>query len=278
MNGLICINKDANMTSFDVVKKVKRIYNTNKVGHSGTLDPNATGVLVIAINRATKSLQYLDVFDKTYHAKIKLGLKTHTGDIWGDTLETQDINSFTEEELLSVLSSFIGKQKQRVPMVSAKRVDGKRLYQYVLENKELETQYTDIEIYNIELLSFTDEEIEIRAQVSNGTYIRSLCEDIADKLDNLGSMSYLNREQVGKFTLEDAIRLEELNLETKLLPVKEHLRLPVLDAQEHQKAIMYGQRLILDTKYDDLVLDAGDFYAVYTRESENTFKSIRGLW
>lgn len=278
MDGLLCINKEANMTSFDALRKIKKVFHTKKVGHSGTLDPNATGVLIVAINRATKSLPYLDVFDKIYHAKIKLGIQSHTGDVWGETIQEKDLESFTEEELKNVLTSFIGKNKQRVPMVSAKRVDGKRLYQYVLDGEDVETQYTDIEIFSLELLSFSESEIEIRAHVSNGSYIRTLCEDIAEKLGNLGSMSYLNREKVGKFDLSQSIQLEDINMDTPLLSVKNHLYLPVIEAVEFQRQIMHGQRIELKTEHDKLVLDANEFYAVYEREKDNTFKSVRGLW
>ncbi|CAM3574229.1 tRNA pseudouridine(55) synthase TruB [Erysipelothrix urinaevulpis] len=278
MNGLICIYKEANMTSFDVVRQVKRVFHTKKVGHSGTLDPNAEGVLVCAINKATKSLSYLDVYDKVYHAKLKLGLKTHTGDIWGDVLEEQMIQPITSSQVEEVIQSLTGPQKQRVPMVSAKRVNGKRLYQYVLDGEPVETQYTDVEIYRIDLISMSENEIEIRAHVSNGTYIRTLCEDIAKGLNNLGTMTYLVREQIGSFTLEDTIKLEDLSLETELLPVREHLNIPLIEAQQFQKQIMYGQTIELMTQHDQVVVDGGDFYAVYQRVKDNTFKSIRGLW
>lgn len=278
MNGLLCIYKEANMTSFDALRKIKKVFHTKKVGHSGTLDPNATGVLVVAVNRATKSLPYLDVYDKTYHAKIVLGKKTHTGDIWGDTIDEKEIKDFSEEELKSVIDSLIGKMKQRVPMVSAKRIDGKRLYQYVLDDEKVETQYTDIEIYSIELISFTKNEIEIRAKVSNGTYIRTLCEDLAEGLNNIGTMSYLNREEVGKFNLSDSIKLEDLSMDTPLLAVKNHMFLPVVEAFDKQRDIMHGKRIELESEYDKLVLDGNEFYAVYEREKGTTFKSVRGLW
>lgn len=278
MNGLLCIYKEKNMTSFDALRTIKRVFKTKKVGHSGTLDPNATGVLVVAINRATKSLPYLDVFDKIYHAKIKLGNLTHTGDVWGDIVEEKPVESYTKEALQNVIDSFIGKISQRVPMVSAKRIDGKRLYQYVLDGETVETQYTDIEIYSIELLSYSADEIEIRAHVSNGTYIRTLCEDIAEKLNNLGTMFFLEREQVGKFDLSHSIKLEDITLETPLLAVKDHLSLPVIEAFDQQRQIMHGQRLELDTEHDKVVLDANEFYAIYEREIDNTFKSVRGLW
>ena len=278
MNGLICIYKEENMTSFDALRKIKKVFHTKKVGHSGTLDPNATGVLVVAINRATKSLPYLDVFDKVYHAKIKLGQLTHSGDIWGDTLEEKPLEPYTLEALENAVEGFLGKQRQRVPMVSAKSVDGKRLYQYVLDGESVETQYSDIEIYKIEILNYNKGEIEIRAHVSNGTYIRTLCEDIASALNNLGTMSYLEREQVGKFTLKDSIRLDDITIDTPLLEVKDHLCLPVLEAFDKRLEISHGKRIELDTVHDKLVLDGHEFYAVYEREKDSTFKSVRGLW
>lgn len=277
MNGILCINKPAGMTSFDVVAKVRRVFGS-KVGHSGTLDPGATGVLVCAVNKATKALNFIGVENKTYQATLRLGIKTHTGDIWGDVLETLDPIQPSEDDILRVLESFKGKMTQRVPKVSAKKIAGKKSYDLVRENKEVEQLYTDIEILDIKFLGFVDGDISFEATVSNGTYIRTLCEDIAEALGSIGTMSSLIRTVVGIYTLQDCIELEDLNEDTVLLDVKEAIVTPRLDVPEYALLISHGKRINIDTPYDEVFLDAGEYFAIYAREKDDQFKSVRGLW
>lgn len=278
MNGIICINKPEAMTSFDVVAKIRR-YTRAKVGHSGTLDPMATGVLVLALNQGTKALPYLGIEDKTYHAKIKFGLRTHTGDIWGDTEEEGDLVPYDEAQLKAVVTALIGKQNQRVPKVSAKKIDGKRSYDYILEGKEVKQLYADVEVYAIDVLHFDAEGVEFIAHVSSGTYIRTLCEDIATGLGMIGAMSYLQRTQVGRFTLEDCIELDALDtLVDKLIPTKEAIQLPKIENERMIHFVKNGKTLKLDIPEDRVLVDAGEYYAVYERIDETTFKSVRGLW
>ena len=153
MDGILCVYKPQNMTSFDVVARVRRILNA-KVGHAGTLDPMATGILVLAINKATKALNYIGTEQKTYIAKLQLGTHTHTGDIWGDVIDTQSVPELTEDQVKEVLRTFLGTMTQRVPKVSAKKIDGRRSYDYVLKGDEVEQLYTEVSISNIELISF----------------------------------------------------------------------------------------------------------------------------
>lgn len=277
MDGILCIDKPENMTSFDVVKKVRWLTKA-KVGHSGTLDPMATGVLVLALNKATKALPYLGVNDKTYHAKVRLGIKTHTGDIWGDVLEETNNQVYRQDRIEQVLQSFLGSSTQRVPKVSAKKIDGKRSYQYVLDNEEVIELSTEINIYSIEFLSYTNDEIEFKAKVSNGTYIRTLCEDIADKLGTIGTMSYLRRTEVGPFNLEDCAQLEDVGISVSVLPTKQGIELPTIIDSTLEDDIKNGRRIELDTPYDKVLLDAGEYFAVYERERQTVFKSVRGLW
>ncbi|QIK57501.1 tRNA pseudouridine(55) synthase TruB [Erysipelothrix sp. HDW6A] len=277
MDGILCIDKPENMTSFDVVKKVRWLTKA-KVGHSGTLDPMATGVLVLALNKATKALPYLGVSDKTYHTKLKLGLKTHTGDIWGDILETSDVHELPLDLIKETLSSMLGDMTQRVPKVSAKKIDGKRSYQYVLDNQEVKELTTAITIHSIEFISYQDDEIEFVAKVSNGTYIRTLCEDIADKLGTIGTMSYLRRTEVGPFKLENCLKLEDIDMNVSVLPTKKGIELPVIFDESYSEDIKNGRRLKLDTDHDKVLLDAGEYFAVYERERDTVFKSVRGLW
>ena len=278
MNGLIVVYKPQNMTSFDVIAQLRKKLNTRKIGHSGTLDPMATGVLVCAVNKATKCLPYIGVEEKTYIATLKLGTMYHTGDVWGNVIKEQALQDFSEDDLRSVLESFKGSSTQRVPKVSAKKIDGKRSYDYVFEEKEVEQLYTDINIKDIALISYTNDEIQFEASVSNGTYIRTLCEDIAEKLGNVGAMSALERTQVGIYGLDDCYSLDEIHENSQLLDVKKAIALEhIVDASLSQ-TIEHGKRITLTSENDTVLVDAGAFFAVYTRESGTTFKSSRGLW
>lgn len=278
MNGIICINKPKGKTSFDVVRYIQRELKV-KAGHSGTLDPNATGILVVAINKATKALQFLGLEDKVYTATLKLGLKTDTGDVWGETIDEAIVPPLDKETVMHILNTFIGKQSQRVPIVSAKKIDGKKLYEYHRQNIEVETQYTDIEIFDIQFIDFKDDEITFTAHVSNGTYIRTLCEDIAQALNTVGTMATLNRDQVGKFTMADCIDLDAVDETVTFIPTKEAISLPVVKDASLAMVLEHGKKIQLDQQIHDTVLiDAGEFYAVYKREQDNLFRSVRGLW
>ena len=233
MQGIIIINKPQGFTSQDVVSKVKKILNVKKAGHTGTLDPLATGVLPVLLGNYTKLSKYLIEHDKTYIAKIKLGEKTSTGDLEGEIIETKDVEDriFEEDFLRNIVKSFLGKQAQIPPMYSAIKVDGKKLYEYARQGIEVEVKPREIEIYDIDLIGYSKEkkEIEITVSCSKGTYIRVLCEDIAKKLNTVGVMSSLNRVIVDKFKIEDATSFEELEenknnkkfLEEKIIKMEE---------------------------------------------------------
>lgn len=208
MNGLLLIDKPQDFTSQDVVSKVKKILNVKKAGHIGTLDPMATGLLPILIGDYTKISKYLIEHDKTYIAKLKLGIKTDTGDITGNILEKQEISQISNIE--ETINSFKGVQKQTPPMYSAIKIDGKKLYEYAREGKEVEVPERKIEIFDIRLLNVDDGEIEFMVSCSKGTYIRVLCEDIARALGTIGTMSSLRRTIVDKFSIDDAYTFEEL--------------------------------------------------------------------
>ena len=216
MQGIIIINKPQGFTSQDVVSKVKKILNIKKAGHTGTLDPMATGVLPVLLGNYTKLSKYLIEHNKTYVAKISLGKKTATGDQEGNIIETKDVNNqiFKEEYLRNIIKSFLGKQEQIPPMYSAIKVDGKKLYEYARNGIEVEVKPREIEIYDIDLLGFDEKELEIEFVVScsKGTYIRVLCEDIAKKLDTVGYMKSLKRTLVDKFSIEEAIDFETLEV------------------------------------------------------------------
>lgn len=214
MDGLILINKQKGFTSHDVVNVIRKKLNTKKVGHTGTLDPNATGVLPILIGKGTKISKYLMEHDKTYIATIKLGEKTDTGDSEGQVIEEKSIPAdLKKEDINNALQNFFGKQKQVPPMYSAIKINGKKLYEYAREGKEVKLEAREIEIYKIELLEYQNNKIKFEVECSKGTYIRTLCEDIAKKLGTVGYMEELQRTKVNNFKIEDSILLDDITLE-----------------------------------------------------------------
>ncbi len=210
MNGVLLVNKPIDFTSRDVVNKLTKIFNTKKIGHTGTLDPIATGVLVICIGKSTKLCSLLTSKYKEYIATIKLGTKTDTLDITGNTLEEQEVKTYSNEEITKVLNSFLGKSIQETPIYSAVKVRGKKLYEYAREGISVELPKREIDIQSIELLDYKDNEITFKTTVSKGTYIRALINDICAKLNTIGTMSKLIRTKQGEFNIEDCYTLEDI--------------------------------------------------------------------
>ena len=214
MNGIIVINKEKNWTSNDVVQKIKGIFH-EKVGHTGTLDPLATGVIPILIGKGTQLSKYLINHDKEYIATIKLGYKTSTGDLEGNVVKQKDVSEgMLEEDFVNkVLKQFEGKITQIPPIYSAIKVNGKKLYEYARKSQDVEIPPRNIEIYEIELISISQEDMEItyRVHCSKGTYIRTLCEDIAEKLGTVGYMKELQRTRVGNFSIQNSLKMEDIN-------------------------------------------------------------------
>jgi tRNA pseudouridine55 synthase len=212
MDGIIIINKPQGFTSQDVVSKTKKILNVKKAGHTGTLDPLATGVLPVLLGNYTKLSKYLIEHNKVYRAKIKFGEMRDTGDLEGKVIEKTDVKLQDEEQIKKVLHSFLGKQMQKPPMYSAIKINGKKLYEYARAGEKVEVPKREIEIYKLEFISFCEEvqELDIEVSCSKGTYIRVLCEDIAKKLGSLGYMAALNRIFVDKFSIDSAISFEVL--------------------------------------------------------------------
>lgn len=224
MNGLLIIDKKIGQTSFDVIREIRKKYNIKKVGHTGTLDPMATGVLPILLGEATKLSDYLMEHDKEYIATLKLGEKRDTGDSEGKVIEKKDVPNLTKEKIEKVLKSFIGDKEQVPPMYSAIKINGEKLYDLARKGKEIERKPRKISIYSIELNSFNDTEIEFKVNCSKGTYIRVLCEDIAKDLETCGYMKSLRRTRVGEFTLEDInkfIEVEQILKKEQIYNLKE---------------------------------------------------------
>lgn len=234
------------------------------MGHTGTLDPNATGVLPLLLNDSTKLSKYLIEHDKEYEVTLKLGIKTDTADIEGNIIEEKEVQDISIEQIEETLKSFIGKQEQYPPMYSAIKINGKKSYEYARNGEKVEVKPRNIEIYKVNLINFNskEDEIEFKVSCSKGTYIRSLCEDIAKKLNTIGYMKELNRTKVGRFKIEDAITLEELenNKEQEIITMERLLsNLPSINLSEKQiEKFINGVQISVD-KEDGI-------YNIYTNK------------
>ena len=211
MDGFIFLDKKAGVTSREAARPLVDIFHTKKMGHVGTLDPFATGLLIIGVNKGTKGITFFDDFTKEYVATIKLGEATDTMDLTGKVVEVKDVPALSSDNVKDVLNSFLGKSKQLPPMTSAISVDGKKLYKLAHQGKEVDRPLRDIEVLEIELLSFKDNEITFRALASKGTYIRVLGSDIARKLNTVGHLIALRRTIVGPFDVGSATEIEKIN-------------------------------------------------------------------
>lgn len=208
-SGVIIINKEAGWTSFDVVAKLRRILGIKKIGHTGTLDPDATGVLAICVGKATRLVEKLSHADKVYEAGLLLGRTTDTQDISGEILsESKDYPNI--DALENCINSFIGELEQIPPMYSAKKVNGKKLYELARAGKEIERKPSHIRVYDINITKPGIPNTQLRVRCSSGTYIRTLCNDIGNKLGCGGCMSSLNRTRVGDFMIEDSFKISEI--------------------------------------------------------------------
>lgn len=270
MSGLIIVNKPSGYTSRDVVNIVGRELKEKRVGHTGTLDPMATGVLVITLGKYTKLTELLVSLDKEYIAEIKLGIETDTLDITGTILEERSVRT-TKEDILRVFTSFLGEYQMEVPKYSAIKVNGKKLYEYARRGEEVVLPVKTVHIYELELLSFKGDTITFRTRVEKGTYIRSLIRDITKELHVIGTMSSLVRTRQGKFTLEDAYSLDDIkNGCYHILKAQDVLDIPVCPLSEQDyKIISNGGKISMDLK-DELILFTyhDQEIAIYQKDQE----------
>ena len=213
MNGIVIVDKPQGWTSQDVVSKLRGVLHTKRIGHGGTLDPMATGVLPVFVGRATRGVEFFEHAEKTYEATLQLGLTTDTEDTSGTVL-TQQAVSLSEEDVLTVLPQFRGEILQVPPMYSALKVNGQKLYELARKGKEVERQPRPITIHRLELLEFTGDTARLRVKCSKGTYIRTLCKDIGQALGCGGCMAALRRTAAGEYGIEEAVPLQTL-LETE---------------------------------------------------------------
>lgn len=267
INGLLVVNKPNGLTSRDVVNKVSKVLNTKKIGHTGTLDPIATGVLVLTIGKCTKISEMIVANKKEYVAEVKLGIKTDTLDVTGNILKEEDYK-VDETDLKKVINSFKCSYNQQVPIYSAVKVNGKRLYEYARNNEEVELPSRLITIYDIELLKVNKTGFKFRCIVSKGTYIRSLINDICIKLNTIGVMKSLVRTKQGEFTIDNSYTLEEIENNSYNIISLEEIFKDIFTVNVDEKLkfkIINGQ--IIDNIYnEDLVLFKDDkILAIYKR-------------
>jgi tRNA pseudouridine55 synthase len=271
MNGLLVVNKDKDMTSRDVVNIISRKFNTKKVGHTGTLDPIASGVLVVAIGKYTKLVDIITSEKKEYIATMKLGVLTDTLDTTGIVLDKKDYN-FSKDELLKVLESFKTTYLQEVPKYSAVKINGKKLYEYARNNIDIELPKSEVTIYDIELLEYNNDTIKFRCEVSKGTYIRSLIRDIASKLNTYASMSDLIRTKQGIFSINNSYSLDDINNDKYILLTYKDIFMKYkhieLNDEEYFK-VSNGQKMMFNSDEKLLILTyKNEYIAMYEKDNE----------
>ena len=279
-SGLLVVNKPKDITSRDVVNEVSKIFKTKKIGHTGTLDPIATGVLVLTINKATKLSEIITSEEKVYQAEVVLGIKTDTLDITGNVLE-ECSTDYKKEDIIKVLDSFIGSYDQEVPIYSAVKINGKKLYEYARNNEEVTLPKRMVTIKEIKLdeLNYIDNKTTFKftCKVSKGTYIRSLINDIAIKLNTIGTMKNLVRIEQGNFNIKNSYTLEEIkNNDYKIISIKEALKdyFTIKVDKTLKFKVMNGQ--ILDNIYNqEYVLFIDDDVIALYKKDKNKLKPYK---
>lgn len=279
--GFLLIDKKEGISSAHVDGKAKRFFSTSRVGHLGTLDPFASGLLLLAVGETTKLLNLVEDGKKEYLATLLLGSETDTLDRTGNIIATKNVPPLTKEQIEEVFSSFLGDQKQIPPSYSAKWIDGRRAYDLAREGQEVHLQPIDVRIDSLELLDYSSEEktISFRTTVSKGTYIRSLGRDIAKRLGTLGHLLSLRRTRIGNFDVDKAKDIDSITKADFLNPeeVVKNLRLLEVDAETAKKAVQ-GRPLSFPLENDYLLLvHEGKRLAVYRKEDKNHYLCYRGF-
>lgn len=276
MDGILVIRKEKGYTSHDVVAKLRGILHMKKIGHTGTLDPAAEGVLPVALGRGTRLVELLTEKEKTYEAVLRLGVSTDTQDMTGTILSEKPV-TVTEEEVRETVASFVGEQMQVPPMYSALKVNGKKLYELAREGKVVERKARPVTFHKIEVLWMELPKVKIRVQCSKGTYIRTLCNDIGEKLGCGGCMEELLRTRVERFALEDAVKLDEVQkameegtVDSLILPVDR-----IFDQYPTAKTTTQGDLLVHNGNrlFSELLQEEPEAESGYVRvyDSEDTF-------
>ena len=278
MSGFLLINKDVNMTSFDVIRELKHILHTKHIGHCGTLDPFATGLLVVGVDKACKFLSYVEADFKIYKATLKLGKDTDTLDLEGKIIDEKSFNHVDKDMILNTFNRFIGDIKQIPPMYSALKQNGKKLYELAREGIEVERKERNIHIDYIKLISFEGDEVVFECKCSKGTYIRTLGNDIAHSLNTCGHLIKLERIQIGNLKVSDALRLDEVSVDD-IKPIEEVLTLPkyIVKDDKMYRMIKNGMTVKLDCDDDEVMcVDKDEHLIAIYYKNDKYYKCRRG--
>lgn len=285
-DGFLFIDKQVDWTSRDICNKASHLLGIKKVGHSGTLDPFATGLLILAFGNASKAIPYLEELDKTYIAELSLGKKTNTADLTGEVIKEASYEHVTKELVKKNLASFIGKQSQVPPMTSAIHVNGQKLYELAHKGIEVERKAREIEVFEINLISFEGNKIIFSARVSKGTYLRTLGEDIAERMKTVGHLTALRRVKIHNYSVSNAKTIDQIN-EDSLISIEEILK-QVMDevfvddtkTAKIKNGVSFNKNELPPVKSDNvLIADAKtrSALAIYRFDGEK-FVCLRGLW
>ena len=284
-DGFLLIDKESDYTSRDVCNIIAKIFDAKKVGHAGTLDPFATGLLIVALNNATKTLTYIEGQYKSYEATLLLGKKTSSGDLTGEEIETKDISEISEVDVKNIFNSLIGESEQTVPKTSAVHVNGRKLYHYAHLNQEVELPKRTIDIKELELLDFNLPVIRFKTTVSKGTYVRTLGETIAEKLGTVGHLTALRRTSILDIDVSKAKTIKELN-ESCLIPtsdiIQKFIPLMYLPNETELKKARHGGKLSIKLFPEILDLfcvidDKKTAIAIYKYSELGYYECVRGI-
>ena len=280
MDAVILLNKPAGMTSFDAVAKCRRIFHERKIGHTGTLDPEASGLMIILLGKYTKLLPYCVKNHKAYQATLKLGEMTDTEDIWGTIINTKTPSIHTEAEIDNAVQSLTGDILQVPPMYSALKKDGKKLYEYARQGIEIEREARPVHISSLEVEKIDEINYRMNAVVSSGTYIRTLITDFGKQLDELAIMSSLVRTKIEHLSLKDACTFEDLESDVSFLSPIQVID-PTYKIVETDRVvdIKNGKRIKLDIREPQVIFTSnGELLAAYALQEDGLYHCLRGLF
>lgn len=278
MDGIFLINKEKGCSSFDVIRALKRKFSEKKMGHTGTLDPFAEGLLIVCLGKATKAIPFLEDDDKDYLAVLSLGKETDTLDLDGKIINEKEVGNITKDDVENTFKKFLGEITQTPPKYSALKKNGIPLYEYARKNIDVEIPSRKVYISKLELKSFNDNEITFFASVSKGTYIRSLGYDIALALNTVGHLKSLTRTRIGTHCLDESKKIEDLTI-NDLLPIENFIKYPKVVADEKMvKDIKNGKQLFLPYQGNRILLMNGDEALAIYEYVDNIYKMKRGLF
>ncbi len=280
MDAVILLNKPAGMTSFDAVAKCRKIFHERKIGHTGTLDPEASGLMIILLGKYTKLLPYCVKNHKAYQATLKLGEMTDTEDIWGTVINTKTPSIHTEAEIANAVQSLTGDILQVPPMYSALKKDGKKLYEYARQGIEIEREARPVHISSLEVEKIDETDYRMNAVVSSGTYIRTLIADFGKQLNELAIMSSLVRTKIEHLSLKDACKFEDLesgdSFLSPLLVIDPTYKIVETDQVVD---IKNGKRIKLDIQDPQVIFTSkGELLAAYALQEDGLYHCLRGLF